>query len=104
MSESEFADYWYERTASDILYGLILKEIAKHEGIEITEEERHQVIQQIAEQNQVDFQTAEESEEAEDRMENLLIEKTLQFLWDVADVTEEEFRIQSQSEQTDNEE
>lgn len=104
MTESQFVEYWYQRTASNILYGLILREIAKREGIELTEEERREAIQQIAEENQVDFQTAEQSEAAEEKLSDLLIEKTLKFLWDVADVTEEEFRIQSQREQTDNEE
>jgi trigger factor len=104
MSESQFVEYWYQRTASNILYGLILQEIAKREGIELTEEERNEVIQQVAEEYQMDIQTAETSEEAQDALEDRLTEKTLKFLWDVADVTEEEFRIQSQREQTDNEE
>jgi trigger factor len=104
MSESQFVEYWYQRTASNILYGLILQEIAKREGIELTEEERNEVIQHVAEEYQMDIQTAETSEEAQDALADRLTEKTLKFLWDVADVTEEEFRIQSQREQTDNEE
>jgi trigger factor len=104
MSESQFVEYWYQRTASNILYGLILKEIARREGIELTEEERNEVTQQIAEEYQMDLQEAETSEEAQDALADHLTEKTLQFLWDVADVTEEEFRIQSRREQTDNEE
>jgi len=104
MSEPQFVEYWYQRTASNILYGLILQEIAKREGIELTEEERNEVIQHVAEEYQMDIQTAETSEEAQDALADRLTEKTLKFLWDVADVTEEEFRIQSQREQTDNEE
>ena len=104
MTESEFVDYWYQRTAANIVYGVILKEIAKREGIELSEEERNEVIQQVAEENGVDFQAAEQAAETEDRLQDRLIDKTLQFLWDVADVTEEEFRIQSRREQTDNEE
>lgn len=104
MTESEFVDYWYQRTAANILYGVIVKEIAKREGIELSEEERNEIIQQIAEQHQLDLEVAEQVAEAEDKFHDRLIEKTLQFLWDVADVTEEEFRIQSQREQTDNEE
>jgi len=37
-------------------------------------------------------------------LEDALTDKTLQFLWSVADVTEEEYRIQSRQQQADNQE
>ncbi len=104
MTEAEFIEYWHRRTASDILYGLILQAIREREGITLTEEERQQAIQEVAEQYNVTEQDAAQSEELEVQLETRLVEKTLQFLWDVADVTEEEFRIQSRREQSDNEE
>lgn len=104
MTESEFYEYWRNRTESSILYGLILKAIREREGIALTDEERKQTIQKIAEAYNMTEADAQNSEEAEDALDELLTQKTLQFLWDVAEVTEEEFRIQSQREQTDNQE
>ncbi|MEJ5252608.1 MAG: trigger factor [Chthonomonadetes bacterium] len=100
MTEEQFESYWFRRTTDNLLYGLILKAIREREGITLTDEER----QQVMEQYNLSEEDAAESEEAEELMEDRLVEKTLQFLWDVAEVTEEEFRIQSQREQTDNEE
>ncbi len=104
MTEEQFESYWFRRNADSLLYGLILKAIREREGIALTDEERQQVIQEVMEQYNLSEEDAAESEEAEEMMEDRLVEKTLQFLWDVAEVTEEEFRIQSQREQTDNEE
>ncbi|GBC95285.1 Trigger factor [bacterium HR16] len=104
MSEAEFVEYWRQRTASDILYGLILRAIREREGITLSEEERQQAIREVAEQYNMTEEEAAQSEELEEELETRLAQKTLQFLWDVADVTEEEFRIQSGREQSDNEE
>jgi FKBP-type peptidyl-prolyl cis-trans isomerase (trigger factor) len=104
MTEAEFLDYWYQRTAVDILYGLILKAIREREGITLSEEERQQAIQKVAEQHDMTEQEAAQSEYLQEELEVRLTQKTLQFLWDVADVTEEEFHIQSQRKQSDNEE
>jgi len=104
MTEAQFVDYWYNHTASNILYRVILTEIAKREGIELTEEERQEVVQQVAEQHYMDLEAAAQSEEAVEALEKRLTDKTLQFLWSVADVTEEEYRIQSQQQRADNEE
>ncbi|MCS6949298.1 MAG: trigger factor [Armatimonadota bacterium] len=104
MSEAEFVEYWHQRTASDILYGLILAAIREREGIALTDEERQQALQKVAEEHGVTEQEAAESEELEEALNALLTQKTLQFLWSVADVTEEELRIQSKPEQSDNQE
>jgi trigger factor len=104
MTEAEFLDYWYQRTAVDILYGLILKAIREREGITLSEEERQQAIQKVAEQHDMTEQEAAQSEYLQEELEVRLTQKTLQFLWDVADVTEEEFHIQFQRKQSDNEE
>ncbi|GIV15052.1 MAG: trigger factor [Armatimonadota bacterium] len=104
MSEAEFIEYWYRQTASDILYGLILEAIRKREGITLSEEERQQAIREVAERYNITEQEAAQSEYLEEELEARLAQKTLQFLWDVADVTEEEFRIQSERRQPDNEE
>lgn len=104
VSEAEFVDYWHRRTASNILYGLILRAIREHEGITLSEEERQQAVREIAEQHNLTEQDAAQSEELKEELEVRLDQKTLQLLWDVADVTEEEFRIQSKREHSDNEE
>ncbi|MGC8785308.1 MAG: trigger factor [Armatimonadota bacterium] len=104
MSEAEFIEYWHRRIASDILYGLILQAIREREGITLSEEDRQQAIRDVAEKHGMTEQDAAQSEELEEELETRLAQKTLQFLWDVADVTEEEFRIQSRREQSDNEE
>lgn len=104
MTEQEFIEYWHRRTASDILYGQILKAIREREGITLSEEERQQAIREVAERYNITEQDAAQSEELEEELETRLVQKTLQFLWDVADVTEEEFRIQSERGQPDNEE
>ncbi|MCS6830219.1 MAG: trigger factor, partial [bacterium] len=104
MGEEEFVEYWHRRTASDILYGLILKAIREREGITLSDEERQQVVREIAEQYNLSEEDAARSERLEEELDIRLTQKVLQFLWDVADVTEEEFRIQSGREQSDNEE
>lgn len=104
MTEDQFRVYWREVNASRILYGLILQAIREREGIDLTEEERQQVFRQVAEEYNMTPSDAATSEQAEEILHEHRMRKTLQFLWDVAEVTEEEFRIQSRSEQTDNEE
>lgn len=104
MTEEQFRAYWREINASRILYALILKAIGEREGIDLTEEERQQVIQQVAEEYNMTPSEAPTSEELDDLLHEHRMQKTLRFLWDVAEVTEEEFRIQSRHEQTDNEE
>lgn len=104
MTEAEFYKYWHNRTESSILYGLILKAIREREGIALSDEERRRVIQKVAEEHGLTEADAQASEEAEDALDELLTQKILLFLWDVAEVTEEEFRIQSKREQTDNQE
>lgn len=104
MTEEQFRVYWRGVNASRILYALILRSIAEREGIDLTEEERQQVIQQVAEEYNMTLSDAASSEEAENILYDRRLQKTLRFLWDVAEVTEEEFRIQSQRKQTDNEE
>ncbi len=104
MTEEEFLRYWEQRTATSILVGLIVKHIREREGISLTDEERKELTRQVAEQQGISEEEAAASEELEDEVESRLFDKTLQFLWDVAEVTEEEFRIQSRREETDNEE
>jgi len=104
MTEEEFLQYWQQRTASNILFGLIVRHIRERESITLTEEERQEVIRQLAEELQVSIEEAAQSDQLEDALEEHSFNKTLQFLWDVAEVTEEELRIQSQTRQTDNEE
>ncbi|MGQ9486921.1 MAG: trigger factor [Armatimonadota bacterium] len=104
MTEEQFRVYWRGVNASRILYALILRSIAEREGIDLTEEERQQVIQQVAEEYNMTLSDAASSREAEDILYDRRLQKTLRFLWDVVEVTEEEFRIQSQRKQTDNEE
>lgn len=102
MTEEQFRVYWRRINASRILYALILQAIREREGIDLTEEERQQVIQQVAEEYNMTPSDAATSEELEGLLHERLMRKTLRFLWDAAEVTEEEFRIQSQHEQTDN--
>ncbi len=104
MSEEQFVDYWYGRTASDILYSLIIRAIQEREGIQLTEEERQQAIRKVAEEQGMTEEEAAQSEALQTELDSLVYEKTLQFLWSVADVTEEELSIQTTSEQSDNEE
>lgn len=104
MSEQEFLQYWQERTASNVLFGLVVRHIQEREGITLTDEERQEVIRQLAEEMNVSEESFMNSPQLETALEERAFEKTLQFLWDVAEVTEEELRIQSQREQTDNEE
>lgn len=104
MSEEQFVQYWHDRTASDLVYGLIVQAIREREGIELSEEERQQLIRKVAENQGMTEEEAAQSEELEEEVEALLFEKTLQFLWSVADVTEEELSIQSAPEQSDNQE
>lgn len=104
MSVPELREYWYRRAERDITYTLLLRHIAQAEGITITEEERQQLAQQLAQQAGVSVDEVLQSERFQEELDSLLFDKTIQFLWSVADVTEEEIRIQSRTEQSDNEE
>lgn len=106
MTEGEFLDYLTARERRQLGYALVLESIAEQENITLAEEEREEVIQQLAQER---GQTVEEllaqegaAEEVEDAVLDRRINKVLQFLWDVAEITEEELRIQSQSQGADN--